>query len=450
MADLIVRYKWTYVIGIHTDDTYGRGGIDALRNELSQRNDTMSCILDAGDTTALPLKAEDTHYKDLMSYMNQAWIRNATVAVLYGQRVVAIRFLRYIQDHNSSQDRLTLIASEAWATQVPEVYYPVLRGMLGVVHQIQNVEAFDRHIQSLKPSRDSPNQWLVEYWEDVYHCRLDGSNLTNACNISAQRLNDTSSNVYLGNVIDAVYAFAHAIDKMVSVNCPENTGLCEAVTLQRFSHSILNGTLLREYLYNVSLMNMALVSSKLIQKGDQPVFYDIVHLGRRGGPVKVGSWDILSVPSLDITGNIEWRNGLSVPVSICSTPCGAGEEPVLVQDQSDCCHTCEPCIGDRMVSTGERCEVCGEGTSPNITSGNQVCMNNTVTFLRWSSPWTIIILLGSVLGLSATGFVSVQPCTPYVWCGLHASPRTLLPSSWAQCTRPPHSCLLSCSVPPQL
>lgn len=138
------------------------------------------------------------------------------------------------------------------------------------------------------------------------------------------------------------------------------------------------------------------------------MFYDIVNLGQSGGPVKVGSWDTQSVPSLDIhTGSIEWRNGLDVPLSMCSVPCGAGEEPVLVQDQSDCCHTCEPCDGDRSVSTGERCEECEDGTSPNVTSGNRVCANNTVTFLRWSSPWAVLILLGSVLGLSTTAFVSV-------------------------------------------
>lgn len=198
MADLIVRYEWTYIIGIYTDDTYGRGGIGALKEELNQRNDTKHvCVLDAGDTTALPLNAEDTHYENLASYMNQVWIRNASVVVLFGQQQVAIRFLRYMQDHNSSLDHLTLIASDAWATRVPEVYRPVARGMLGVVQRILNIEAFDRHLQSLKPTRDSPNsEWLVEYWEDAYNCSLDDhSNLTYACNISTQRLNGATNRV---------------------------------------------------------------------------------------------------------------------------------------------------------------------------------------------------------------------------------------------------------------
>ena len=422
MADLIVQYEWTYVIGIHTDDTYGRGGIGALKEELSERNDTRyACVLDAGDTTALPLNAEDTHYENLVSYMNQVWIRNATVAVLFGQQQVAIRFLRYIQDHNSSLDHLTFIASDAWTTQVPEIYHPVAMGMLGVVQRILNIESFDRHLQSLKPTPrpnpspspspspssrptgGSPNEWLLEYWDDTYNCTNDGSNHTDSCKVSAQRLTGAKNRV--AYVVDAVYAFAHAIDKMLSATCPNSTGLCNAVTVKRFSHKALNGTKLREFLYNVSFTSLSMETFKF---GDQHVFYDIFNLRRSGGTVKVGTWNTQSVPSLDIADSIEWRDGSSVPpLSVCSVPCRPGEEPVLVQDQSDCCHTCSPCGNSRSVSTGEKCVLCMEGMSPNIAGGNDVCVNNTVTFLRWSSPWAVLILLGSILGLSATGFVSV-------------------------------------------
>ena len=38
IAAVIIKFNWTYIIAIHSDDDYGKGGIAALQNELESAN----------------------------------------------------------------------------------------------------------------------------------------------------------------------------------------------------------------------------------------------------------------------------------------------------------------------------------------------------------------------------------------------------------------------------
>lgn len=406
MADMILHFNWTYIIGIHTDDSYGRGGIAALRKELSRRNDSgIVCVLSEDGVTGVPLNAGETHYRNLVNYINRSWISNASVAVLFGQRLIAENLFEFMLEHNITLDHLTWIASDAWATRVNKSHQHLVQGMLGLVPQVLHVRNFNKHFQSLRPSNDSTNPWLNEYWESRFKCALQGTE--NRCSSSLQlNLTDNPVGNGVAYVVEAVHTFAHSIHNLLGEMCPNSSGLlCPEVTVERFHGRALNGTLIRDYIYKVVVPALSEDLEDITfdrKAGDQPGFYDIKNLGRNGHQT-VGTWDTKN--KLQFTGDIEWRNGIvGVPTSICSKPCEAGEAPQLVEGESDCCHTCELCIGDNTIGTGERCEECILGTSP--SKNNSMCMLNPVTYLRWSSPWAIVILIGTTLGLAATAFVA--------------------------------------------
>lgn len=175
MADLIVYFNWTYIFTIYSNDTYGREGIDSLINELRSRNNTKICI---ALREALPLGSSDNApFDSVLEKMSQDWIRNASVAVLFGHRDEGIGMIRAISgmSNNSSLRQITWIASDSWAVALPdnEDYRRTARGMLSTVQQPRVVDEFMKYFADLNPISNVANPWFSEYWESVFNCSLD-------------------------------------------------------------------------------------------------------------------------------------------------------------------------------------------------------------------------------------------------------------------------------------
>jgi metabotropic glutamate receptor 2/3 len=405
MADLIVHFNWTYIIGIHSDDSYGRGGMSGLKGALNNNNNSRNiCVLSQDGITNVPLNADKSYYQGLVEYINRTWIRNATVVVLFGQRQISEDLFDFMLNSAVTFDHLTWIASDAWATRVNPLHKHLVRGMLGLVPQVLHVPEFDKYFKSLTPSNSSNNRWFDEYWQSIFMCSL--TETENLCN-SSLRLNHTDDSTGNGvaYVLEAVYTFAFTIHGLINKVCPNSSGLlCPELLVRRFDGSALNGTMMRDFIYNVTVpgpTNESITFDRELA-GDQPGFYQVTNLGNSGHRT-VGTWDIEN--RLQFTDDIEWREGMDeAPKSICSERCRDGEEPQLIEGQSDCCHTCKRCSGENMVSTGEMCKQCELGTTPN--EDNNTCVLNTVTFLRWSSPWAIVLLIVAIIGLLATALVA--------------------------------------------
>ena len=384
MADIIAYFNWTYVIAINSDDTYGRGGINSLKEELSHLN---VCVVTRPDVTSLPLNADDSSYANVIRFIDQKWKENASVIVLFGQRSTAEGVLRAFRDSNLPNKNRTWIASDAWTTRVPVDLRDTVSGMLGVVPDIHSISSFDDYFSSLHPSNYTTNPWFTEYWNSMFNRSEEES--------AAIKGNG------VGYVIDAVYAFAHAIHDMINISCMDDN-LCQDILTRRFSKKALNGTILRKNLFNVSFISPSSNQVSFDSAGDQQSFYEVRNLGLNGQLKIVGTWNLIQ--SLQFTEEIYWSGGGGIPHSMCSIPCGPGHQPVLVPGESDCCWTCDPCQGDNTVSSGEECIECVTGSSPN--EERDTCMPNPLTFLTWSNPWGIFIIIGASVGILATSFVT--------------------------------------------
>ena len=121
MADIIDYFNWTYVITMHTDDIYGTDGINTFIRELQKRNKTTQrCV--ATTSIALPLHTSAEEFDHIIEVLDEEWISNATVIVLFSTRETANGLLQAVaekqkRDPNFHSRNFTWIASDAWGEE---------------------------------------------------------------------------------------------------------------------------------------------------------------------------------------------------------------------------------------------------------------------------------------------------------------------------------------------
>lgn len=414
MVDLIVRFNWTYVIAINSADTYGREGIRALVDELEDvsLNSTDRCI---AAQIELPRVATEQQYDETVNAMEQTWVRNASVVVIFGQLATAEGVLRAVARRKAvdpvfARRSLTFIGSDAWGDQLPAVYHQAAHGMLSVIPSYRESQEFNRYFQSQTP-QSSANPWFGEYWESVFNCSLEGEGGETQCDVAAQAISAASGyrqNSKVPFAIDAVYAFAHSLHNLLQDVCGRVV-LCPQA-LANPGSPVVKGALLLQYLHNVSFPGVS-EFIQFDQNGDQHGGYRIKNLQYKNASgegngfryVNVGSWD-RETEQLNITEDVQW-NSEGAPDSICSRPCPGGQFPASIEGEVSCCWVCTTCPREREVSDGLKCVTCQEGFSPDSNKTN--CLENPLSFLSWSHPFTIVILLLNMLGLAATTIVIV-------------------------------------------
>ena len=401
MADIIVHFNWTYIFALFSDNEYGKEGIDALTAVFESKNYNQSCI-----AKRIPLPYNSQEYDDIIESMSQEWVRNASVAVLFGYGYNANQVIQAIMRVTDNTTRrvledITWIASDGWSQSLPPESFQRVKGMIGLVPHTGNIEEFTRYFISLSPENNkTDNPWFDRYWEWVFNCSLQGDN---PCNVSAQNLSMINRDIYTSYVIDAVYAFAHAIHQMIEDYCSTDNICYEIYTGQA-----IDGALLRQYLFNVSFNStFSGTGEKLFDaNGDVHGSYSIVNVQNLNASYSletVGTWDHI----LEWTAPLQWPGDREdPPQSVCSLPCGVGYQPQRVPDQDQCCWECKPCPGENTASSGEECYECEEMYMPNIEKS--ACIAIPLTFFTPPSPWAVIILLLTCAGIVATVFVAAM------------------------------------------
>ena len=416
MVELLVYYNWTYVIAINSDDVYGQDGIEAFVNDLNSisiiQNDTCQSYCIVGNLISIPLTANEEYYDRVISQINQPWIMNSSIIVLFGQPATAEGILNAIERYDQHRP-MSLVVSDGAGDNLPLEYYSLAHGMISIIPEYRESQEFNDYFTSLKPSTNS-NPWFAEYWESVFSCSFNMSqNIIDHCNESAQSLSD-DINYYQQNskvpfVLDAVYAFAHAIHNMLNSVCG-NITVCDEVRVERYGKFIINGKLLLQYLHNVSFDGISTNRIDFDENGDQGGGYWINNLQKLSENfefVTLADWkmDTYQESSLKLE-SVQWGpNNRTEPVSICSYPCLEGHFPLVIEGESSCCWTCELCRGDREVGNGLECFECQLGFSPN--NNRSSCQENSLTYLKWFDVVALIILLFTILGFVCTVIIAI-------------------------------------------
>ena len=405
IASLIHKFNWTYVFAFYSADTYGTDGFASLVEQLSMQNRSAKVCLSFEMGLPLGILENDILFDMAVEQMSKEWVRNASVSVIFGHQAQAYGLLNAVErklsaDPNSPLNNITWIASDSWGIGLDPRFHVTARGMLAIQPESMAISEFATYFSGLNPN-NTLNPWFDGYWETMFNCSLTGGG--NGCDLGTQTLsiNHTLTSQH-PNIIQGVYVFALALSNMLGYYCPNYT-LCDEIVVTRFNGQAVNGELLRQYMLNISLSNIDLFENRgqlFDNNGDVQHSYTIFNLQTdlSGAYLfrPVGIWDHVNLLNISVS-DIEWRSRREVPQSVCSFPCGPGQEPVNVPNQPQCCWTCRSCLGDFSVSSGDRCYECKEMFNPN--SNKSDCIALSIAYLTWSNAFGIVITVLSSFGI---------------------------------------------------
>lgn len=407
LADIVMHFRWNYIIALHSDDLYGLGGIAAFLEELEQ-NAPGVCV-----ANVISLSGSTQNYEEALDQMSRDPVRNASVVLLFGHMENAVRIFEAIERRVSSDagfplQNITWIGSDSWGDNLPDRYRSMARGMLSTVPQSKAIQAFSDYFTALNPLNNTANPWFIEYWEEEFECDLGLSPNLNSCDVDNQAISLLTTNYsqfsLVPLVFDAVYVVAHSIQNLIDSRCPARDLCAEIAT-----NGIVNGTLLRDSMAESSFpsQSQAGTTFSFDSNGDVSGLYSVLNLQTISDNqftfVTVGSWDSTNYLQIESSSEIEFVGGAEVPVSDCSLPCGVGEVHMPIFNQSMCCFTCQLCPMNSMISddaTG--CIHCDVENGTVSNENRTACVDLPTTFLTWSNPWAIVLVTLTTLGLAAT------------------------------------------------
>lgn len=425
MLDILLKFNWTYVSTIYSQNPYGEPGISEFR-ELASKNGI--CIdLDVG--------IEDSFVEtDFDTLANTLIASSANIVIVFASQDNAEKLLRRISnsESTSSRTRFTWIASDAWARSINVVsqFSETAAGLYGIAPLTEHVYRFHDYYSELTIESNIRNPWFAEYFSAFADCDLLNDSM-NPCStdVSVVDLLQYEQGNVVPLVIDAVYAYAHALQNFLRENCQlpvqwiRSNRTCVGQTKQ------LTGNALLSYIGRLDFINNV-TGNRIIfdNEGNVEGQYEILNYqatsdntNREYSFVRVGIWDSsvlndsnLEALTLDNTKDLQFGID-SLTKTIQTRPqisqcgrCEVGQYRRIVQ--SSCCGICEPCIGQNYSTDplSLSCQLCqAESWGNNPLLGSDGCVTIPESFIRHSDLFSIIVSLLAVLGLIAVLFVTV-------------------------------------------
>lgn len=407
MVDLLLKFDWSLVSILHSNNEYGEAGSERFRKIASSVG---ICIdLDLGiDDDFL-----DQDFYDTASTLYHD--SSAEVIVFFASRNFISPFMKQfgnVTSNFSVKRGFIWIASESWsqANDIVNKYNDIVAGRLWglapLSKQNESLYEFENYFSELTLHSNRRNPWFIEYFEQHDGC---GSNAS-ACpqNIS---LNRTATPFKVQLVIESVYSMAHAIYDYLIDNCPDSQ---LNVTCSQQQLPVLNGSIIRQYLQNVTFTSPFGKQIYFDSSGNPEGNYDITSYQLIDNDallydfIKVGVWEG-SAPSgsrLQMFDNITYQFGFdefNEPIKSIHSSCQAcsvGEVKIAVP--SSCCGVCYSCIGRNYSNSSKAstCEVCPDGTWGNDpTRGSNSCQTIEESFLNVSDNFGIFLTVLASIGL---------------------------------------------------
>uniref|UniRef100_A0A3Q1FA71 Extracellular calcium-sensing receptor-like n=1 Tax=Acanthochromis polyacanthus TaxID=80966 RepID=A0A3Q1FA71_9TELE len=338
IAQLLVRFNWTWVGLVRGDHEYGRFAVQGLLRELQG---TKVCV---AYQEMIPLLYNQQRALEIISL--------AKVVVVFSAEGEMTPFLRDYMAQNITG--IQWVASEAWVTAsvfTGSEYYPYLGGTIGFGIRKGHISRLSDYLQTVNPQKYPNNPLVQELWEALYGCSPSLS--------SASQIPLLAYNAY-----KAVYAVAHSLIRTVSE---------------------VKFTIAGEEV-NFDL------------KGDSIPYYDVINWQRGTS----GNIDFINVGLFDGTkpaGDelvIEDDRIMWVPVSVCSASCPSGSRKAVRRGEPVCCFDCVPCDSGKISNETNsiECTFCPENFWSN--EDRTSCIPKKVEFLAYDSLGITLTVISAV------------------------------------------------------
>ncbi|XP_037316726.2 glutamate receptor, metabotropic 8a isoform X1 [Pungitius pungitius] len=400
MMDIVTAMEWNYVSTLASEGNYGESGVEAFV-QISRETGGV-CI---AQSLKIPREPRQGEFDKIIRRLLET--SNARAVIMFANEDDIRRVLDAAKKNNQTGHFLW-VGSDSWGSKISPVIGQEreAEGAITILPKRASVDAFDRYFRSRSLSNNRRNVWFAEFWEENFNCKLGmhgkRPGILKKCT-GLEKVGRDSSYEQEGKVqfvMDAVYAMAHALHRMHRELCYGYPGLCPRMA------SSIDGKELLSYIRAVNFNGSAGTPVVFNENGDAPGRYDIFQYqitNRSTAEYRViGSWTNklhLKVEAM------RWKKGdPSLPPSVCSIPCRAGERKKVVKGVP-CCWHCERCEGYHFQASEFTCELCPYEMRPDANRTG--CVSIPIIKLEWHSPWAVFPVFISMLGIIATSFVIV-------------------------------------------
>ncbi|XP_076002382.1 extracellular calcium-sensing receptor-like [Genypterus blacodes] len=391
MAQLAIRFHWTWVGAVIVNNDYGQLGIKTFEEEIQGKG----VCLDFVETVR-----RETIVRDARRVALTIQASTAKVIIIFCWHTDIRRIFLELDKRNITDRQF--VASEAWSTSEDLLQNVALSevasGVLGVAIRSSAIPGFENYLRSLHPSHRPHDEFLREFWEKQFGGTESLDDLQHV-------LTDTSQLRVTYNVYLAVYAAAHALHSLLS--CPERPSNNNGSTCSSPQHVSLS-----ELMRHLNNVNFTTPQGEMFyfQGADIPAKYDIVNWQKTPeGSLKLVL--IGRVDGFDLQLNqsaIQWSTGSTkVPISVCSESCPPGTRKANRKGQPDCCFDCIACAeGEISNATGSvHCERCPLEFWSN--DKRTACIPRELDFLSFNETLGITLTTVAVSGAVTTTAVFV-------------------------------------------
>ncbi|KAJ3591116.1 hypothetical protein NHX12_009063 [Muraenolepis orangiensis] len=341
IAQMLLRFQWTWVGLIRGDHEYGRFAVQGLLRELEG---TGVCVA----------------YQEMIPllYNRQRVMQSsgAKVVVVFSAEGEMTPFLKDYMLLNITG--IQWVASEAWVTAsvfAGSEYYPYLGGTIGFGIRRGHIQGLKSYLETVDPQTYPSNPLVQELWGALYGCSSSPLFYSPLPPCSGQEslleqhsaYMNTSSPRVAYNVYKAVYAIAHSLNNLLG--CQRHSG---------------------------PFNNKSCAQSNDIQP------WQLQHY--------------LQEVAFNIAGD-------EVLVSICSASCLPGFRKAVRRGEPVCCFDCVPCDTGKISNQTDAidCTVCPEDFWSN--TDRTACIPKTVEFLTYDSlgiALTAVAVVGACLTIA--------------------------------------------------
>ncbi len=403
IVDLLQHFEWTYISILYSRNSYGQSGFNNLHN-LAAKN---GICIDLHEGIEEAFSATD--YRTLAEKLSQS---AANVVVFYMNEQEAYRLLDQLVTVASNR-RFIWVASGAWYYIADRLPPHIVSGLFSTLPLFKHDNHFYDYYYDLFPNNNERNPWFPDtqsIFKDVA-----------AANCTTNCTEDTPNpfhrlkiiDIYTSAVIDAVYAFAHALEKYLDENCEEPLVWNKNAKTCNGQKTLFSGSGLLQYIDKVNFTSLTGNHITFNSEGNINCAYSIINYQSEIDQnqsihkfTTIGTWENGSL-AFDSSTPAQFgldNNGQPMfsPVQSQCQSCAPGQ--YVRKINASCCGLCDDCLGQMFSNNSEaawclNCSMYGEMWGNNPITGSTSCVEMPQIYLQITHPFAVVVAIGSLIGL---------------------------------------------------